>query len=135
MFVSSYAFSFATDATEPTEELSFPLFLELDLPHTIAIQAPTLTQGASGGTVKTWSNVASNVAASVHPMGARPAPSGQNRDGNAITHKVFLAPVSGLRITDKHRVLFNSRVMQVTSGRNAAEYDELIILECAEVPT
>lgn len=119
------------------------------LRHRITLQTPTSAPDGDGGFVNTWppdggATLATNVPASIEPaslLGAAMGPA-MSKDMERViagtvlssaTHLVTMRYLDG--VTTKTRVLFGSRVLNVTGVQNPEERNISLVLICQEIVT
>lgn len=100
-----------------------------DLPHRVAVQRKTESVDSYGKKTKTWTTLGTYWA-SVEPLRGR-----ERERARAIrsdlTHTVYLR--HRIDVTPQDRLLFQGRILNVTSAINVGERNIALELLCAEV--
>lgn len=94
----------------------------------VTLQAPTVTQGASGGVVKGWSEVATVWAAIRHFSGNERAAS--SAGGQVAEARVEITIRYRAAVTPQIRVLHGGTIYNVRHVNNFMEKNESLILTC-----
>ncbi len=96
------------------------------LRHRVNIQVATEVKGSYGSATKAWSNAWSGVPASIEPLSGREFFSADEITAES-THKIVMRYRVG--VTKLHRILFGTRIFNITSVININERGkELVIL-------
>lgn len=101
------------------------------LPHVIDILAKTVVKGTAGGRVEEWRPILSGQRAAVQPLSQADQAASQQRDGQRITHRIYLGVVP-IRITTQHRIKFGDRTFSVVSALDQCEVGRFWKLEAEE---
>lgn len=96
--------------------------------HSVVIQSESRTPDSRGGASKTWSTTAT-VFANIRPASAREGYQAGQLQG-AVSHVVSARWITGIR--PKMRILWGSRIFQITGVRNLDEESRIMQLDCVE---
>lgn len=98
----------------------------------ITLQSVVETPDAYGDAVPVWTNYATSVPATVNPIRGNETNRSQEVQG-MVSHKItirYSSQVSG--VTTRHRVLYDSRILDIRAVINVDERKKMIELECIE---
>lgn len=99
-----------------------------DLRHQIEIQRYTEIQNDYGEITQTW-NTIHTMRASVNPLSGKEYFASQQINAE-VTHKVYIRYVADIKPSD--RILFNTRIFNITSIINYQERNITLELMCIE---
>lgn len=97
----------------------------------LAIQSRTTTKDSYGAAVESWSTAAT-VWGRIEPLSGRELWQAQQVRPD-VSHKVTLRAYAGL--TPRHRLLFGSRVFEISSVLNIDERGRFMVCVCIEKVT
>lgn len=98
------------------------------LNHRIEIQQESRVSDGMGGATKTWATI-HTVSARVEPLQGREFFAAQQTQ-SSVTHKVTIWYQPG--ITSRNRIMFGSRIFDITSVINPGEQNISILIMCVE---
>lgn len=100
------------------------------MPHRIKIQADTPTRDVLGAETSAWATIAGgNCWARIEPLSGQERWVAQQVNAES-TLKVTMRYDSAL--TEQHRILFGSRVLQINAISNTDEMNKELVVMCSE---
>ncbi len=100
------------------------------LRHYVTVEQSVSVPDSHGEPVLTWTPFARDVPAGIEPLQGREFLAAQ-KENVEVTHRVVLRWIAGVNAT--MRVVFNGRILEITSALNRDERNEDLTLMCKEV--
>ncbi len=100
----------------------------------------TLQQNVASGTTRTWSNLASNIPASIQPVSGWDRPRSELGTQAQTLIEIHVRGRPNLLIRPRMRILVpivggGNRVLEIQEAINVRELNRLWVLQCQEVTT